>query len=269
MLLVGELINASRRAVGEAINSGNSSYIARLAKVQHEAGADYIDVNAALSVKEEPERLVWLVELVQARIRAPCCIDSPNPEAIEGALTAHDNSNGPAMINSISLERDRYEFFLPVIRGADVKVVALCMSDAGIPQTAEQRLAIAGELINGLVRVGITIDNIYVDPLVQPAATGSHNGLEFLDSVERIMAEFPGVHTICGLSNISYGLPRRKFMNQTLMTMAIARGLDAALIDPLDKRMMANIVCSESLAGRDEFCQKYLQAFRTGGFDFQ
>ncbi|PLX40077.1 MAG: methyltetrahydrofolate--corrinoid methyltransferase, partial [Deltaproteobacteria bacterium] len=104
--------------------------------------------------------------------------------------------------------------------------------------------------------------NIFVDPLVQPLSTRSDFGVEFLKAVEGIHKAFPGIHTMCGLSNISYGLPARKLMNQTFAVMAIAKGLDGLIINPLDERMMAQITAAEALAGRDNFCMKYLKAYR-------
>ena len=172
MILVGELINASRKAVGAAIEARDTAEIQRLATEQHAAGAHYIDVNAGIFVGEEPEDLTWLVETVQGVVDTPCCIDSPDPKAIEAALKAHQGS-APAMINSISLEKERYGTLLPVVAGTDLKVVALCMSDEGMPETAEQRLEIADRLVNGLVQAGVPIGNIFVDPLVQPVSTKS------------------------------------------------------------------------------------------------
>ncbi len=265
MLIVGELINASRKVVGEAIEKRDKGTIQKVAKDQFEAGADYIDVNAGIFVGKEPEYLTWLVETVQESVDGPCAIDSPDPKAIEAALKVH---KGIPMINSISLEKERYEQLLPIISGTEYKIIALCMSDEGMPQTTDQRMTIADRLINGLVQNGIALDNIYVDPLVQPVATDSRFGIEFLNAVAKIMTTFDGVHTICGLSNISYGLPERKFLNQVFMAMAIAKGLDGAIVNPLDKPMMATIAAAEALAGRDEFCMNYIEAYRGGRFNF-
>jgi len=259
MIIVGELINASRKVIASAIEEQDLETIKNLAKDQFQAGADFIDVNAGVFVDKESEYLKWLVTAVQSEVETPCCIDSPDPVAIEAALALH---KGTAMINSISLERERYEAMLSLLSGTDLKVVALCMSDEGMPQTADQRLNIADKLINGLVNAGLELDNIYVDPLVQPVATDPTFGVEFLASVEQIMTGWPGVHTVCGLSNISYGLPERKFLNRTFMTMAIAKGLDGAIVNPLDKGLMANMIATETLAGRDDFCGNYLQAYR-------
>jgi len=149
-----------------------------------------------------------------------------------------------------------------------MKVIALCMSDDGMPETADDRLAIADKLINGLLQKNVPIENIYVDPLVQPVSTNNIFGVEFLEAIERIIETFKGIHTVCGLSNISYGLPNRPFLNQTFMSMAIAKGLDGAIINPLDKKMMANIIAAAMLTGKDDFCTNYLKAFRENRFDF-
>ena len=262
MLVVGELINASRKAIGEAIKAQDAAAIQKVAIDEWEAGADYIDVNAGIFVGKEAEYLTWLVKNAQEATKgAPCCIDSPDPKAIEKALSVHD---GVAMINSISLEKDRYEAILPVVAGTDLKVVALCMSDEGMPETADARIAIADKLINGLVQKNVSIDNIYVDPLVQPVSTKDTFGVEFLDAVEGIMTTFEGVHTVCGLSNISYGLPLRKKLNQNFAVLAIGRGLDGLIINPLDKDMMSSIIAAESLVARDSYCVNYLKAYRAG-----
>lgn len=267
MIIVGELINASRKSVAEAIKTQDTEAIKQLAKDQKEAGANYIDVNAGIFLDKEPEYIQWLVKLVQeATVGAPCCIDSPDPKAIEAGLAVHQGA--AAMINSISLEKERYEALLPVVAGTDLRVVALCMGDQGMPETTEDRLKIADQLINGLVKNNVPLDNIYVDPLVQPVATDGSFGYEFLNAVEAIMTQFKGVHTMCGLSNISYGLPNRKFMNMAFAIMAIAKGLDGLIINPLDQQMMAGLVTAEALAGRDNFCMNYLSAFRAGKLTF-
>jgi len=266
MLIVGELINASRKAIGEAIRVQDAEAVRKVAIDQREAGADFIDVNAGIFVGKEADYLQWLVKTVQeATNDAPCCIDSPDPKAIHAALSVH---KGIAMINSISLEKSRYDTLVPVVAGTDLKVIALCMSDDGMPETTEQRLKIADRLINGLVQNNVPIDNIYVDPLVQPVATNKDFGIEFLNAVEAISKEFKGVHTMCGLSNISYGLPNRKFINQAFAIMAVAKGLDGLIINPLDKRMMASLVTAETLVGRDNYCSNYLNAYRSQMFEF-
>jgi cobalamin-dependent methionine synthase I len=261
VIIVGELINASRRPVAQALDAEDRDAVARLARDQVSAGADYVDVNAGLYEDREAELLCWLVETVQSAVDAPCSLDSPDPGAIEAALAVH---RGTPMINSISLEKDRWDRMLPLLRGTGFQVVALCMSDDGMPETCDERLAIADRLIQGLTGAGIPLERIYLDPLVQPVSTNTRYGLEFLESVERIMSNWPGVHTLCGMSNVSFGLPERKRINETFLVMAVSRGLDAAILNPLDSRMMAGLATAEMLAGRDDFCMRYLEAFRGG-----
>lgn len=259
MLIVGELINASRKTIAEAIEARDAEFIQKVALEQYQAGAAYIDVNAGIYLDKEAEYIEWLIRNVQEAVDAPCCIDSPDPRVIERGLAVHQ---GRAMINSISLEKERFAALLPIVRGSDLKIVALCMSDQGMPETTEQRLEIADKLINALQQNNVALDNIYVDPLVQPISTDSSFGYEFLNAVEDIMTRFKGVHTICGLSNISYGLPLRKILNQTCAVMAVVKGLDSLIVNPLDKQMIAGLLAAESVIGRDKYCVNYLKAYR-------
>lgn len=264
MNIVGELINASRKKIRNEIKEKNYDVIADLAKEQYENGADFIDVNAGIFVNKEEEYMKWLIETVQENVDAPCCIDTPNPSVLEEAIKIH---KGTPMLNSISLEKERYEKMLPLVAGSDMKVIALCMADTGMPYTKVDRMKIADKLINNLVNNNVKIENIYVDPLVQPIGSGDNLGMEFLNTVEEIHKIFPGIHTICGLSNVSYGIPKRKFANQVFMVMAITKGLDSAILNPLDKQMMANIIAAETLAGKDKYCEKYMKSYREGKFE--
>jgi len=264
MEIVGELINSSRKKIGEAIKSADTDYIQETAKQQRDNGAHYIDVNAGTFVGQEKEYMNWLIQTVQQVVDAPCCIDSPDPEVVETALELH---KGTPMINSISLESERYNALMPIVTTRECKVVALCMSDKGMPESAQDRFAIAEELVNSLVQKGARKENIYVDPLVQPVSTNDRYGVEFLNAIERIMTELDGVHTICGLSNISYGLPKRQLLNQNFAVMGVLKGLDCAIINPLDRKLMANILSAEVLAGRDNFCMNYLDAYRSGALE--
>jgi 5-methyltetrahydrofolate--homocysteine methyltransferase len=261
MIIVGELINSSRKAIAEAIKARDSETIKKIASDQAEAGADYIDVNAGVFVNKEAEHLTWLTETVQATVDIPCALDSPDPKALEAALKVH---KGTPMINSISLEKERFDAIMPLMAGSDLKVVALCMSDEGMPKTVDDRMKIADKLINSLTAKDVALENIFVDPLVQPLSVDGTFGMEFINTIEKIIATWPGIHTMCGLSNISYGLPGRKFLNRTFMVMAITKGLDGAIINPLDRKMKASIIAAEALVGRDDYCANFLKAFRAG-----
>jgi 5-methyltetrahydrofolate--homocysteine methyltransferase len=147
------------------------------------------------------------------------------------------------------------------------KVIALSMDDSGIQQDPEKRLSVARELVNRLTDARVPLDDIYVDPLTFPIGTGSDVGLAMLEIIAKIMTEFPGVHTIAGISNVSHGMPARKFLNEAMTILAMDRGLDAAIIDPMDRYLMALIAASESLLGRDDFSMNYIMLSREGRFE--
>jgi 5-methyltetrahydrofolate--homocysteine methyltransferase len=168
------------------------------------------------------------------------------------------------MINSISLEKERYDAMMPFLQGKECDVVGLCMDDVGMPTSAQEVVGRAKRLVDSLEGIGMTRDSIYIDPLIQPISTDVTKGIMAMDSVKGIKDEIPGVHTICGLSNISFGLPQRKIINRTFLTLLISVGLDAAIIDPLDEKMMAILKTNQMLLGQDEYCMNYLKAVRAG-----
>jgi len=264
MLIIGERINTSRKVKGEpiienALKNRDAQFFIDLARKQCEAGAGYVDVNAGTLLEGEPDALEWLVTTIQAALEVPLTIDSPNPVAVERALKVH---KGQAMINSITAEKDRYSSILPFVKQYETKVVALSMGDGGIPSDSAGRISVARELIGNLLAEGVKPENIYSDPLVYPVATGPEYGLAVLETIRTVKAEFPEVQTIAGVSNVSHGMPARKFLNQAFTVMCMAAGLDAAIVDPLDRQLMALIYASEALRGRDEFCVEYLAAAR-------
>jgi cobalamin-dependent methionine synthase I len=263
MLIVGEKINTSRKQVKEAVAGKDAAFIRRLARRQHDAGAHYIDVNCGTFVHNEPELLSWLVQEVQDELGdEPLCIDSPNPLAVEAALKVH---RGTAMLNSISGEKERYAALEPLVVNYGCKIVVLCMDDEfGIPPDAATRLNIASRIIERLVEKGVGYDHIYVDPLIQPISVDSKNGLSAAETISLVRERYPGVHFICGLSNVSFGLPERKLLNQAYMVVCAAHGLDAVILDPEDKKMMALVHASEALLDRDPYCSNYLKAYRKG-----
>jgi cobalamin-dependent methionine synthase I len=264
MLVVGERINSSRKGIEAALRERNSEFVTKEAQDQVDAGAHVIDVNTATLMDQETESLKWSVQLIQDSVSVPICIDSPNPMAVAEVLPF---CKGKAMINSITAEAERYAKLIPLIHEHKPNVVGLCMDDRGMPDTAEDRTRIASDLIEKLTNDGVPIGDIYIDPVVTPVSTDTRYGMDVLEAVEAIMKQFPGVHTICGLSNVSYGLPNRKQVNQMFLVMAMTRGLDAVILDPCDKRIMANLITTMTLLGKDEFCTNYLKAFREGKFD--
>jgi 5-methyltetrahydrofolate--homocysteine methyltransferase len=261
MIIVGELINSSRKAIPPLIEGKDTAAIQDLARRQREAGAAYIDVNAGTFVAQETEYLCWLVTTVQAAVDAPLCLDSPNPGALEKALALH---KGKAMINSITAEKARYGTIVPLVKKYKSAVVALCMDDCGMPESAAERIGVAESLAGRLAGEGVPLDDVYFDPLVRPVSTDPRYGAMMLDTTRGIKERVPQAHVICGLSNVSFGLPLRKLLNQNFLVMAMTCGLDAVIIDPLDGRIMSNLYATEALLGKDEFCMNYITQHRDG-----
>lgn len=265
MIIIGEKINSTLKAIRPAMENYDAAAIQDLAKRQYEAGATYIDLNAGMFINDEPERLEWLVKTVQEVVDAPLAIDSPNPLALAKGLKA--NKNGKPLINSITDEKERYEAVAPLIAEYNTGIVALCMDDTGMPETVEDRVRIADRLIGKLLKLGPKLDDIYIDPMVRPIGTGSHYGMVAIETIRKVKTEYPEVHITCGLSNISFGIPARKIMNQAFLVAATAAGMDGAILDPLDRKLMTFVYAAEALVGRDEFCMEYLMKFREGLFE--
>jgi cobalamin-dependent methionine synthase I len=262
MIIIGEKINSTLKAVRPAMETRDSAVIRDLARRQYEAGACYLDVNAGMFYDNELEILQWLIETVQSEVDAPLAIDSPNPKAILAGLKA--NRNGKPIVNSITGEKERFNAIMPLVAEYKSGVIALCMDDRGMPETAAERVEIASNMINGLMREGVAINDIFIDPMVRPIGTGSQYGMVALDTIRIVKSEFPGVHFTCGLSNISFGIPARKIMNQTFLVAAMTCGLDGAILDPLDKKLMTFVHATEALLGIDDYCMNYLEKFRAG-----
>jgi cobalamin-dependent methionine synthase I len=262
MIIIGEKLNSTIPAIRPAIENYDRDTIADLAKKQIAAGATFIDINAGMFVDDEPQRLAWMAEVVQEEVAAPLSIDSPNPVAIKRALEV--NKNTKVLINSITAEPKRFDEILPLILEYKTSVIALCMGTGGIPQTVLERMKIAEDLVSNLCKAGMAEKDIYLDPLVLPISTGSESGNIALETIRQMRTEFPKTHISCGLSNISFHLPARQLMNQAFMVAAISAGMDGAIIDPLDKRLMSMIYVSEALFGKDKHCKTYLKKYRDG-----
>jgi len=142
------------------------------------------------------------------------------------------------------------------------------MDNKGMPDTIDDRVTIAERLIEKLTKEGVALNDIYIDPMVRPIGTGSQYGVIAIETIRRVKAEFPDVHIACGLSNISFGIPARKVMNQAFLIAAMSAGMDGAILDPLDKKLMTFIYAGEALLGKDDYCMEYLTKFRAGQLEF-
>lgn len=259
MIIIGERINTSRKAMAPAVSRRDAAFVQAEARAQAAAGADMIDVNCGTFVGEEVELLPWLVQTVQAAVEIPLCLDTPNPDALARALAVH---KGRATINSITAESERWRSIIPLVKEHRARIIALAMDDDGMPETAGKRFEVAARLVEGLLDNGVEPGDIFIDPLVRPISTGTHCAKVIYETIRRIREEFPDVHTVCGLSNISFGLPCRKLINRVFLIQAMQAGLDAAILDPLDKQLMSMVSAAELLLDRDEYALRYLAAFR-------
>ena len=259
--IIGERLNSTRRAVAAAIAERNADFVRKEAIAQTEAGADFLDINAAARLAREIDDLKWMIGVVQEAVATPLCIDSPSPGAIAAGLEA---ARGEVLVNSITAERERAERILPLVRDRGARVVGLTMSESGMPATGAQRRELAQEIVDLATKHGVAADHVYIDALVRPVSTECAQGRQFLEGVRAIRDARTGAHVICGLSNVSFGLPRRRLLNRTFLAMAMAMGLDAAIVDPLDRRLMATIRAGCALLDMDEFCVEYLAAHREG-----
>ncbi len=200
-------------------------------------------------------------------VEVPISFDTPNPAALELALKTYDMAKGQPMINSITAESQRYANVLPWVLEYKAKVIALAMDDSGIQQDPEKRLAVARKLIDDLAKAGVGLENIYMDPLTFPIGTGSDVAVSMFDIIDKVKAEYPGAHIIAGLSNISHGMPARKLLNQAMTVLCMGKGLDAGIVDPNDRYLMALIAATEALLGIDDYCMNYISLSREGAFE--
>jgi 5-methyltetrahydrofolate--homocysteine methyltransferase len=261
MIIIGEKINGTRKAVGIAIRERNAEFIKQLAISQAEAGSDYLDVNAGSTPEREPDDLSWLIETIQNVTDLPLCLDSANPKALKAGL---ELTNKKPIINSISGEKNRIDGILPLALEYKTDLVLLSLDDeVGIPDSCEGRLEIVDRLVHLAIEGGLGESQLYIDPLVTAISTGDKNGLITFESIRMVRKKYPEAHITCGLSNISFGMPLRSMINRTFMCMCIQMGLDSAIIDPNNRDLMGAMLVSEMLIGKDRYCQHFSRAYRS------
>lgn len=261
MRIIGEKINGTRKTVAAAIAKRDTEFIQNLAKKQVEGGAYWLDVNAGTHPDREVDDMLWLIDLIQGVTDVPLSLDSANPKALTAALSAVQKT---PMINSISGEPDRLSNVLPIVAQYGCEVIALAMDDKGIPNSVEARLTVVHRLFEATRAAGVPDEKVYVDPLVMTIATNTECGAITLETIRAVRAAYPQAHISLGLSNVSFGLPLRSLVNRTFLTLAIAAGMDTAIIDPNDREMKAALIATDLLLGYDKHCLNYTRAFRKG-----
>lgn len=263
MILIGEKINGSIPSMAKAIAEKNEAHIKDLAKKQADAGAAFIDVCASVPEAEELAALKWLFGLVESVTDTSISIDSPSADIITKAIPLVKK---PGLINSVSMEGNKVDVIFPAIADSTWEVVCLLSDDTGIPKSAADRLRVFGNLMKKAEQYKIPPNRLHIDPLIEMLCTSEDGIAKVTETMLTIKKQYPTIHLTGGASNISFNLPMRKFINRAFIILAMAAGMDSAIVDPLNKDMMGLIYAAEALLGQDELCMEYIGAYRDGLF---
>jgi 5-methyltetrahydrofolate--homocysteine methyltransferase len=258
-VIIGERINPTgRKKVLAALQEGNFDLVRKDAVDQVAAGAHILDVNAGVPGADENELLVQVMGNVMEVTNVPLCIDTADPEALEAALKAYP---GKALVNSVNGEERSMESVLPLVKQYGAAVIGLCMDDEGIPETPETRFKVAEKILERAAKLGISTENVIIDPLALTMGSDHRAGRIALETIEKVVAEF-GVNITMGASNISFGLPDRKHINATFITMAIYAGMTCPITNPLETEVSTAILAADLSMGRDEYGMRWIKAYR-------
>ena len=256
--VVGERINPTgKKRLQQALRDGDSAYPCAQAVAQAEAGAQVLDVNAGLPGIDEAATLEQLVKDLQAVTDLPLQLDSSNPEALSRALRIY---NGKPIVNSVNGEQETLDKILPLCKKYGAAVVGLALDENGIPSSAEGRFAIAKRIVAAANAAGIPNEDIYIDCLTLTASAKQEGAVQTLEALSRCKREL-GVRTVLGVSNISFGLPCRGYLNTTFLTMAMTAGLDLAIMNPNTPEMMAAVRAYRVLTSQDKQSTDYVAAY--------
>lgn len=255
--------------------SMGADYIKSLAHHQEQNEASYLDINVdefSQNLDEQLKAISWTVDIVQSASKLPVSIDSSNCKMLEAGLKLCEQSRGRPMVNSVSLERIES---IKIAKKYNAVVIASAAGEKGLPSGVDDRLNNIEKLIHELLTAGFKLNDIHVDPLVLPISTDTNNGKIFLDTVTHIREKYGSdIHIVAGLSNVSFGLPNRKFINQVFAHLAIKAGADGGILDPsqvnlkilnsIDTTTEAYTITKEMLLGNDEFCTNFIISCREG-----
>lgn len=256
-VIIGERINPTgKKLFKEALRRNDIEYIIKQGLEQVDAGAHILDVNVGLPEIDEPQMMETAVKSLQSVIAAPLQIDTSDTAALERALRIY---NGKPMINSVNGKAENMKEVFPLAKKYGGVVICLCLDESGIPETAQGRIKIAEKIINAAASYGIDKKDLIVDALTMTISTDKTNGIETLKAVEYIRNTL-GVHTVLGVSNISFGLPKRDAINTAFFTLALQSGLSAGIINPNSQSMMNAYYSYNALAGLDDNCAEYIES---------
>lgn len=255
-LIIGERINPTGKSkFKQALRDHDMEYIYREGLTQEEKGAHILDVNVGLPEIDEPQLMEEAVTGIQAIIDLPLQIDTSDPIAMERALRCY---NGKPMLNSVNGKQESMESVFPLAKKYGAVVVCLCLDESGIPETVEGRLAVAEKIVKTAQSYGIPKKNLVMDALVMTISTGKDNAMITLETLRRIRYEM-GIHTVLGVSNISFGLPERGKVTTTFFTMALQNGLSAGIVNPSSELLMSAYYSFNALIGEDDQCMEYIE----------
>lgn len=263
MLIVGEKINATIGKVKEIIEARDADGLCALAREQADAGADFIDVNVGTgsgSQADEIAAITWAVTTLQAAVQNPLCIDSADEAVLEAGLQSMDSRQ--RILNSTKAEEKALVTIVPLAVRYEATLVALPMDEQGIPPTVSDRLRVCETIARACREHGLPLSRVLFDPLVLPVSADPSQGRITLDTVAAIKGAFPDAGTIMGLSNVSYGLPRRTLLNAGFLQMAVYAGLDAIIANPHNVDIRQAVLVSEALLGKDRRFRRYSRAYR-------
>ena len=260
MFIIGELINGMYKDIGKAIQTKDKSIIQKRALEQIKAGADALDVNCGPASKDPLNDIQWLINSIQEVTDRTISIDSSRPQVIESGLKAAKNK---VIINSTTADQDKLDALIPLALKYNAKLIGLTISKKGIPQNKDQRLELAATIVGACQEKGFPIEDIYLDPIVMPVNVAQSQMKDILESIHdfKIISD-PAPKTVVGLSNVSQGTCQRGLVNKTFLIMAVGFGLDAAILDPLDKDLVDGAITSDLILNKHIYCDSYLDAYR-------
>jgi 5-methyltetrahydrofolate corrinoid/iron sulfur protein methyltransferase len=260
MIIIGERINGMFKKVAKAISERDRVTIQEMALRQVEHGAHILDVNVGPSAAAPVEAMEWLVAGIQEVTGVPLSIDSAKAEVIEAGLKLCKNK---ALINSTTAEQAKLDTLLPLAKKYGASIIGLTMNEKGIPGDTAGRTELALLILAQAMEYEIEPHDIYIDPLILPVNVAQEQCAKVLDCIGecRLLSD-PAPHLMLGLSNVSQKCAHRELINRTYLVMAMARGLDTAILDPFDRDLLDSIATAELLMGRDIYCDSFLDAWR-------
>ena len=257
-VMIGEKINPTgRKKLAKALLDGDLDYVRQLALDQAAWGANILDINVGVPGIDEKIIIKQVVGLVTAVCDLPLCLDSANVDVLEAGLAI---ASGKPLINSVSGETKRLNTVLPLVKEHGAAVIGLTMDDAGIPQTAEERVAIAEKILEEAVKIGISVEDVIIDPLVLTVGSDSKAASVTLQTICLIHQSL-GVNINVGASNVSFGLPDRGIINQAFLSLCIQAGATCAITDPI--KFGQTVKATDLLLGRDNNSLRYLKYYRS------